>query len=95
MLTVSKLVHFSGVCGLFYNYCNGIVFSNRSAVFPTTSMGFASLCLRNALALLPEDPLDIPPAPADESSDTRSVLLYRLDMYKNSTVSLHDFLFGC
>ena len=34
---------------------------------PGTTLEFAALCLRNALALLPEDPLESTPPPAEDS----------------------------
>ena len=38
---------------------------------PGCTLEFAALCLRNALMLLPEDPLDVVPPTGDEQSENR------------------------
>ncbi|CAG5127150.1 unnamed protein product [Candidula unifasciata] len=44
--------------------------ASSGGVFPTLSLGFASFCLKNALALLPVDPLDVRPPPQDEQAES-------------------------
>ncbi|BFZ19332.1 hypothetical protein BsWGS_22371 [Bradybaena similaris] len=44
--------------------------ATSGGVFPTLSLGFASFCLKNALALLPVDPLDVRPPPQDEQAES-------------------------
>ncbi|CAL1547442.1 unnamed protein product [Lymnaea stagnalis] len=44
--------------------------SASGGVFPNLNLGFASFCLKNALALLPTDPLDVKTPPQDEQAES-------------------------
>ncbi|XP_059177053.1 CCR4-NOT transcription complex subunit 10-like isoform X2 [Physella acuta] len=44
--------------------------STSGGVFPNLNLGFAAFCLKNALALLPPDPLDVKPPPQDEQAES-------------------------
>ena len=47
--------------------------NNPAAAVPALSMEFASMCLSNALLLLPPDPLDATEVTTTEDGDTRYV----------------------
>ena len=45
--------------------------SHDSAAIPAATLEFAMMCLRNALLLLPEDPLDVGPPRTEEQTENR------------------------